>query len=39
MPGFVIAFIAIILVSLVTEKPGEDVLNKFDTVQDLVKLG
>lgn len=37
MPGFILAMIAIVLVSLVTEKPGEEVLKKFDEVQVLVK--
>jgi sodium/proline symporter len=30
LPGFVIAFAAIILVSLITAKPGEETLQKFD---------
>ncbi|MBN1500587.1 MAG: sodium/proline symporter PutP [Spirochaetes bacterium] len=37
LPGFILAFIAIVTVSLLTEKPGEDILKKFDSVQNLVK--
>jgi sodium/proline symporter len=37
LPGFILAFIAIIIVSLVTEKPSEETLQKFDESQMLVK--
>ncbi len=33
LPGFILAFIAIILVSLITAKPGEETLQKFDESQ------
>jgi sodium/proline symporter len=36
LPGFILAFIAIIIVSLVTEKPSEETLQKFDETQMLV---
>lgn len=37
LPGFILAFIAIIIVSLLTEKPSEETLQKFDESQVLVK--
>jgi sodium/proline symporter len=33
LPGFILAFIAIILVSLITAKPSEETLQKFDELQ------
>jgi Na+/proline symporter len=33
LPGFILAFIAIIIVSLVTEKPSEEILSKFEDVR------
>ena len=38
LPGFIFAFIAIILVSLVTEKPSEEILAKFDNTQEMQKI-
>ncbi len=35
LPGFILAFIAIVLVSLITEKPSEETLAKFDQAQTL----
>jgi len=37
MPGFILAFIAIVVVSSFTKKPSDDVLAKFDAAQKLVK--
>jgi len=37
LPGFILAFIAIVLVSLITEKPSEETLAKFDQAQELQK--
>ena len=37
MPGFIIAFAAIVIVSLFTAKPDDEVLAKFDDVQKIVK--
>lgn len=36
LPGFILAFIAIVVVSLFTAKPSEDILKKFDETQSLV---
>ena len=36
LPGFILAFIAVVLVSLVTPKPSEETLAKFDDSQDLI---
>jgi sodium/proline symporter len=36
LPGFILAFIAIVAVSLVTRKPSEETLAKFDDSQNLV---
>lgn len=33
LPGFILAFIAIILVSLITTKPSQETLQKFDDSQ------
>ena len=33
LPGFILAFIAIILVSLITVQPSEETLQKFDESQ------
>jgi sodium/proline symporter len=33
LPGFILAFITVVIVSLVTAKPGEDTLRKFDASQ------
>lgn len=33
LPGFILAFIAIIIVSLITAKPSEKTLQKFDESQ------
>lgn len=33
LPGFILAFIAIIIVSLMTAKPAEETLRKFDESQ------
>ncbi len=38
MPGFILAFIAIILVSMVTEKPSEKTLEVFDSAQQTQKV-
>ncbi|MDT8297701.1 MAG: sodium:proline symporter, partial [Spirochaetaceae bacterium] len=37
MPGFILAFLAIIIVSLVTKKPSDDVLASFDETQEIVR--
>jgi sodium/proline symporter len=37
LPGFILAFAAIIIVSKMSQKPPEEVLEKFDQVQQLVK--
>ena len=37
LPGFFLALMAIVLVSLVTEKPSRDTLAVFDDTQALVK--
>lgn len=37
LPGFILAFIAIVIVSLFTAKPDEQILKQFDHVQKLVK--
>jgi sodium/proline symporter len=33
LPGFILAFIAIIVVSMLTTKPSEETLGKFDESQ------
>jgi len=33
LPGFILAFIAIIIVSLITAKPGDETLQTFDASQ------
>ena len=38
LPGFILAFIAIVLVSLVTRKPSKEILAKFDDSQTLVGI-
>jgi Na+/proline symporter len=37
MPGFILAFLAIIVVSLITKKPSEYVLVSFDETQEIVR--
>ena len=37
LPGFILAFIAIVIVSKISPKPPEEVLEKFDQAQQLVK--
>ncbi|WDP93337.1 MAG: sodium/proline symporter PutP [Desulfobacter sp.] len=37
MPGFILAFIAIVVVSMMTEKPSQETLAKFDQSQEEVK--
>ncbi|MCG8565611.1 MAG: hypothetical protein MI747_11080, partial [Desulfobacterales bacterium] len=37
LPGFILAFITIVLVSKVTEKPSEATLAQFDKAQEMVK--
>lgn len=36
LPGFILAFIAIVAVSMVTAKPSEETLSKFDEIKDSV---
>jgi len=37
MPGFIVAFAAIVIVSLFTTQPDDQVLEKFDDVQKIIK--
>ncbi len=37
LPGFVVAFIAVVVVSLFTKKPSDEVLKHFDEAQKVVK--
>lgn len=37
LPGFILAFIAIVVVSLVTQKPSEETLIQFDEVQESMR--
>lgn len=36
LPGFILAFIAIVVVSMLTSKPSEEVLSQFDEVQSQI---
>ena len=37
LPGFILAFTAIVIVSLLTQKPSEETLKKFDDANAAVK--
>lgn len=37
LPGFILAFIAVVVVSLLTPKPSEETLKKFEETRDTVK--